>query len=154
MRTEDLLDECLGIRAAGGSIEAILARYPGQRAEVEPLLALAEAMRRLPRAELSAAARRRMRARFFATLHGEPVPAPAEEKDDGPGGDAAVLHSLAARLNMTGDAVRRYLGPNGARQVARMRLLARPWDAGSLKALSLVLRCLQAIETRFALIRS
>ena len=153
MQTEDLLDECLRIQAAGGSVEALLARYPGRRAEVEPLLALAATTHRLPRAELSAAARRRMRARLFATLHGESVPAEAKD-DGGPGGDEVFLHSLAVRLDMTGDAVRRYLGPTGARQVARMRLLARPWDADSLKALSLVLRCLQAIETRFALIRS
>ncbi len=144
MPIEDLLDECVRIRAAGGDITPLLAQYPELREEVETLLNLAQTTERLPRAELSP----EMRARMFKriTTATRPPPDEVHTRTDSSGPEEARLRQLAYRLGVPRDAVRRYLGPNGAAQIGEF--LGLPGYGGMFAALGLLLRWLQVLEHR------
>src|SRR5439155_14917145 len=77
MEIEELLDECVRREAAGEDIAPLLARHLAERAEVERLLALAAATRRLRQATLDPAARARLQARLQAHLTAPPAPTPS-----------------------------------------------------------------------------
>lgn len=143
MPIEDLLDECLRIRAAGGDIAPLLAQYPEVRAEVEVLLALTGAAERLPRAELAPEARARM-FQHIQTATQHPRRGLGLSRGDSGGTDEALLRQLAHRLGVPLDALRRYLGPHGAAQVGQF--LGLPGYGGMFAALGWLLRCLQVLE--------
>lgn len=143
MPIEELLDECLRIRAAGGDITPVLAQYPEVRAEVEGILGLAQAAERLPRAELSPEARARLVNRIHAAIQRAPGSEAADRPEPGKGEDA-LLHQLAHRLGVPRDAIRRYLGPHGAAQFCQF--LGLPGYGGMFAALGWLLRCLQVLE--------
>ena len=143
MPIEDLLDECLRIRAAGGDIGPLLAQYPDLRAEVEALLILTGATERLPRADLAPEVQARMFQRVqAATQH--PRWTTARPRGDGGGTDDALLGQRAHRLGVPLEALRRYLGPHGAAQVGQF--LGLPGYGGMFAALGWLLRCLQVLE--------
>ncbi len=143
MPIEDLLDECVRIRAAGGNVAPLLAQYPELREEVETLLDLAQTTERLPRAALSP----EMRARMFKridTVTRQPPDAPPIRPDSGP--EDARLRQLAYQLGVPRDTVRHYLGPNGAAQIGEF--LGLPGYGAMFAALGLLLRWLQVLEHR------
>ncbi len=72
MRTDELLEQCIQALTSGEELPPDLARYlarhPEQRAEIEDLLAVGQRVSRLPSAELSRDARKRMSTRLASTL--------------------------------------------------------------------------------------
>jgi hypothetical protein len=142
MQIEDLLDECLQIQASGGDPAPVLAQYPALRAEVEAILTLAQATRRLPRVELNPAARERM---LYRLRHQMTEPDNLDvHVQAAPQGEDRFLHMLAGRLGATRDEIRRYLGPAGAAQFCQF--LGLPGYSGMFVALGLMVRCLRTLE--------
>jgi anti-sigma factor RsiW len=134
MSSEELLDACLAVQAAGGEVEPLLAAHPAQRAEIEPLLALAAAARALPPVAVRATAPAWRRARRRAPA------APAD--------DPSLIGALAARLGVTAGDIGRYLGPYGARQLSQY--LGLPGYGGLFAALGVLVRSLRLLEGRGA----
>jgi hypothetical protein len=143
MPIEELLDECVRIRAAGGDITPLLTQHPELRQEVEGLLALVQATERLPAVTLSPEARRRMFNHLHTAIDAQPDSAGPGRTEAGTG-DETPLHQLAHRLGVPREAIRRYLGLHGAAQVSQF--LGVPGYGGMFAALGWLLRCLQVLE--------
>jgi hypothetical protein len=143
MPIEDLLDECLRIRATGGDVTPLLAQYPELRGEVEALLDLVQTAERLPRAELAPETRERMFKRLRAATE-RPPGAENNGRVEASSTDEAPVHQLAHRLGVPLEAIRRYLGPHGAAQFSQF--LGLPGYSGMFAALGWLLRCLQVLE--------
>src|SRR4051812_38120662 len=143
MQIEDLLDECVRIKAVGGDVESLLAQYPAMRHEVEVLLKLADSAAQLPPPRLDSAARRRMEDRLRARMRN---PLPDDPKAHTRFDSDEFVHILATRLGASREELRRYLGPYGAQQLAEF--LGLPGYGGLFEALRVLVRCLRLIEAQ------